>query len=70
VRKEAEGYKIILNNITTKYFFSERRKNLRNYIEKEKSLKIYILKEGKRISETEISLKDFETDQVPTKEFY
>lgn len=69
-RKDFKGYMLTLNKMQVKYFFSENRKSLRNYIEKEKTLKVYLMKEGKRIGDAEFSLKDFETDQVPTKEFY
>lgn len=69
-RKDYDGYKLHLNRLTTKYFFSEGRQSLIDYIEKEKNMKMYILRDGKRVGESEFSLNDFVTDQVPTREFF
>ena len=69
-RKDYQGFYLSLNRLNVKYFFSVKRKSLRDYIESEKSLKMYLICDGKRIGEAEFSLNDFVTNQVPTREYY
>ena len=61
-RKDYKGYKLYLNKMNTKYFFSESREGLVKYIEKEKNIRMYILMDGKRVGEAEFSLDDFTTN--------